>query len=149
MIDLPHALELESQIPGHDLSDSPARQALDIASLERAPHALDARNALLALLQAPDSVVDGFDRAVVGMRVGGVRQAIVPPNLAYGDEGAKPKIPPRAVLVFEIRLLDVEDAATSLNKKPGHVVKKDDRKARRQGKKPGGAPGQRRKRQVR
>ena len=95
------------------------------------------------------SVVDGFDRAVVGMRVGGVRQVIVPPNLAYGDEGAKPKIPPRAVLVFEIRLLDVEDAATSLNKKPGHVVKKDDRKARRQGKKPGGAPGQRRKRQVR
>ena len=94
------------------------------------------------------SVVDGFDRAVVGMRVGGVRQVIVPPNLAYGDEGAKPKIPPRAVLVFEIKLLDVEDAATSLKKrqKPGPAAKKDDRKARRPGK-PGA--GQRKKRQVR
>ena len=53
-----------------------------------------------------------------------------------------------AVLVFEIKLLDVEDAATSLKKrqKPGPAAKKDDRKARRPGK-PGA--GQRKKRQVR
>lgn len=53
-------------------------------------------------------VVDGFDGAVRGMRVGGVRQVVVPPHLAYGDEGAPPKIPPRAYLEFTITLVGVE-----------------------------------------
>jgi hypothetical protein len=56
------------------------------------------------------SVVDGFDAAVVGMRVGGVREAIVPPLLAYGDQGAPPKVPPHATLLFRITLIGTRTA---------------------------------------
>jgi FKBP-type peptidyl-prolyl cis-trans isomerase FkpA len=52
-------------------------------------------------------VIKGFDRGVVGMKVGGKRQLTIPPELGYGRKGAPPLIPPRATLVFEIELLDV------------------------------------------
>ena len=56
------------------------------------------------------SVIAGWDQGVVGMRVGGVRRLVVPPSLAYGSIRNGP-IPPNATLVFEIELLDVQDAA--------------------------------------
>ena len=52
-------------------------------------------------------VIKGFDRGVLGMKVGGMRQLTIPPELGYGRKGAPPLIPPRATLVFEIELLDV------------------------------------------
>jgi FKBP-type peptidyl-prolyl cis-trans isomerase FkpA len=52
-------------------------------------------------------VIPGFNQAVTGMRVGGQRRAIVPPNLAYGSAGSGP-IPPNATLVFDIELLNVQ-----------------------------------------
>ena len=48
-------------------------------------------------------VIPGWDEGIVGMKVGGVRQLIVPPTLAYGSSGFL-SIPPNAVLVFNIVL---------------------------------------------
>jgi peptidylprolyl isomerase len=53
-------------------------------------------------------VIPGWDRGVVGMRVGGRRQLIVPPNLAYGAQGQPPSIGPNATLVFVIDLVSVQ-----------------------------------------
>ncbi len=53
------------------------------------------------------TLIKGFDMAVTGMRVGGVRRATIPPSLAYGATGSQ-SIPPNAALVFEIRLNNVQ-----------------------------------------
>lgn len=50
-------------------------------------------------------VVPGWDEGVVGMRVGGTRQLVVPPDLAYGGTGLPPDVPPDATVVFEVELL--------------------------------------------
>lgn len=54
-------------------------------------------------------VIRGWDTGVVGMKVGGQRRLILPPDLAYGSAGAGGgTIPPNATLVFDIELLDVQ-----------------------------------------
>jgi len=52
-------------------------------------------------------VIPGWDEGVKGMRVGGRRVLIVPPELGYGARGAGGVIPPNATLKFEIELLEV------------------------------------------
>lgn len=53
------------------------------------------------------SVIRGFDQGVAGMKVGGLRRVVIPPDLAYGSAGSGGVIPPNATLVFDIELLDV------------------------------------------
>jgi len=50
--------------------------------------------------------VAGFEQGVKGMRVGGRRQVIIPPELGYGRNGYGP-VPPNSVLVFTLELLSV------------------------------------------
>ena len=46
----------------------------------------------------------GWDLAIAGMRVGGVRRIVIPHDLAYGTAGRPPKIPPYATLLFYVNL---------------------------------------------
>ena len=52
-------------------------------------------------------VIPGWDQGVEGMKVGGRRELIIPPDLAYGAQGQPPTIPPNATLVFVIDLVSV------------------------------------------
>ncbi len=53
-------------------------------------------------------VIQGWDQGVEGMKVGGRRQLVIPPDLAYGPQGSPPSIGPDETLVFVIDLLSVE-----------------------------------------
>ena len=64
-------------------------------------------NPSFSFLLGTGAVIKGWDQGVVGMKVGGQRRLVIPPELAYGSSGAGNSIPPNATILFEITLLSV------------------------------------------
>lgn len=65
------------------------------------------RNEPFTFQLGSSQVIPGWDQGVKGMRVGGRRELIVPPDLAYGEAGVPPDIGPNETLVFVVDLVEV------------------------------------------
>ncbi|MFO7782254.1 MAG: peptidylprolyl isomerase [Spirochaetia bacterium] len=54
-----------------------------------------------------ESIIEGWERTLLDMRVGEKRRAIIPPNLAYGSRGARDIIPPNSFIVLDVELVEI------------------------------------------
>ncbi len=66
------------------------------------------RNEPFSFTLGAGEVIEGWDKGVVGMKIGGKRKLTIPSSMAYGDSGISGAIPGGATLVFEVELLKVE-----------------------------------------
>ena len=69
---------------------------------------LDSGRQPLTLVLGAGQVIRGWDEGLKGMRVGGKRKLTIPPDLAYGAQGAGDVVPPNSTLIFEVELLDAK-----------------------------------------
>lgn len=65
------------------------------------------RGQALSVLLGVGRMVAGLDKGIQGMRVGGARTLVIPPNMGYGNRNAFGEVPPNSTLLFEVELLDV------------------------------------------
>jgi len=66
------------------------------------------RNQPFTFILGARNVIAGWDEGVAGMKVGGKRKLVIPPELAYGQEGIPGVIPSNSTLLFDVELLEVQ-----------------------------------------
>jgi FKBP-type peptidyl-prolyl cis-trans isomerase len=69
--------------------------------------------------QIPGQLIQGWNKGIPGMKVGGRRKLTVPPSLGYGARG-QGKIPPNSTLLFEIELLEIKSSNPHAQPLPQH-----------------------------
>jgi peptidylprolyl isomerase len=66
------------------------------------------RNEPFPFTLGSSSVIPGWEQGVEGMKAGGRRELIIPPELAYGAAGSPPTIKPNATLIFVVDMVEIE-----------------------------------------
>jgi FKBP-type peptidyl-prolyl cis-trans isomerase FkpA len=87
------------------------------AADNRGPEIIDSNStgpAVAQLGQTPPQLIAGVEQGLIGMKVSGRRQLVIPPELGYGAAGSPPYIPPNATLVFVIDLLQAQVVTTAV-----------------------------------
>lgn len=76
-----------------------------------------------AFPQGARRVIAGWDAGFEGMAVGGRRRLLIPYQLAYGELGRPPVIPPKAELIFDVELMAVADTLPRAEAAPGPAAR--------------------------
>ena len=66
------------------------------------------RNVPFEITLGQNSVIQGWEQGILGMKVGGIRKLVIPPHLGYGPNGYPPIIPGDATLNFDIELVSIK-----------------------------------------
>ncbi len=101
-----HDLVFEDVIGGEGREVGPDDSVTIVFSAALADGTVVESEATLSFVLDMGEVIEGLDRGVTGMREGGVRRLVLPPELAYAERGAE-NVPPGATLRLEVRLVSV------------------------------------------